>query len=152
MFEGLRKIVQKRTQLHFRDDGMFEFRKLEIEDGFLAEKQQQMVTAAWLMIYKLQKRFRGYGKIGSDMVTISFDRDIVLDPFDQLSDAEKPEKGNDLKKKFVKNIATAKCYRHEHGKKPKTLMDKLVMYMGTAIVLEVLIIGMQAAMGASKGG
>ncbi len=152
MFENFRKVVQKGHQLHFRDDGQFEFRKLEIEDSFLAEKQQQIVTAAWLMIYKLLKRFRGYGKIGSGMVTISFDRDIVLDSFNQLSDAEKPEKGNDLKKKFVKNIATAKCYRHEHGRKPKTLMDKLVLYMGSAIILEVLIIGMQAAMGASKGG
>lgn len=146
---SLRKVKQKRTQLHFRDDGQFEFRKLEIEDGFLVEKEQDVVTKAWLMFYKLQKRFGGYRKIGSDMVTVSFDRDIVLDIFGQLSDAEKPERGSDLKKSFVKNIAEAKCYRHEHGKKPRTLIDKLVLFMGVAILMEVLIIGMQAAM---KGG
>lgn len=145
MFDSLRKVKQRRTQLHFRDDGQFEFRKLLIEDGFLVEKEQDIVVKAWLLLYKLQKRFRGYKKIGSDMVTLSFDRDIVLDPFGQLTDAEKPERGKNLKKDFVKNIAEAKCYRHEHGKKPRTLMDKMVIFMGTAIVGEVLIIGMQAA-------
>ena len=149
MFDNLKKIKQKRTQLYFRDDGQFQFRRLDIEDGFLVEKEQDAVVKAWLLFYKLQKRFRGYGKMGSDMVTMSFDRDIVLDPFGELNDAEKPERGNNLKKSFVKNIAEAKCYRHEHSKKPGTLMDKLVMFMGIAIILEVLIIGMQAAM---KGG
>lgn len=149
MLEKLRKVKQRRTQVHFRDDGQFEIRKLDIEDGFLVEKEQDIVVKAWLMLYKLQKRFRGYGKMGSDMVTLCFDRDIVLDPFKQLSDKEKPERGNDLKKEFVRNIATAKCYRHEHGKKPKTLMDKLVMFLGTAIIIQLLIIGMQAYM---KGG
>lgn len=150
MFDSLKRVKPKRTQLHFRDDGQFEFRKLDILDGFLVEKQvQDVVVKAWLLFYKLQKRFKGYKKIGSDMVTISFDRDIVLDTFGQLRDAEKPEKGSNLKKDFVSKIATAKCYKHEHSGKKRDLYDKMVLFFGIALVCELLIIGIQAV---SKGG
>ena len=149
MFIGLRQVKPKRTQLHFRDDGQFQFRKLDILDGFLVEKVQDVVVKAWLLFYRLQKRFKGYKRIGSDMVTISFDRDIVLDTFGQLKDAEKPEKGANLKKDFVSKIATAKCYKHEHTGKKRNLMDRMVMYFGITLVVEVLIIGIQAV---SKGG
>jgi hypothetical protein len=142
---GIKKIKPKRTQLHFRDDGQFQFRKLDILDGFLVEKEQELVVKAWLLFYKLQKRFKGYKKIGSDMVTVSYDRDIVLDTFGQLKDAEKPEKGANLKKDFVSKIATAKCYKHEHGGKKKTLMDKMVMFFGIAMVGEIVIMLIQVA-------
>ena len=115
----------------------------------MVEKVQDVVIKAWLLFYKLQKRFKGYKRIGFDMVTISFDRDIVLDTFGQLSDAEKPQRGADLKKSFVSNIATATCYKHEHTDKKRSLLDKMVMYLGMALLCELAIILLQVAM---KGG
>ena len=138
MLESLLKQRQKRTQLHFRDDGRFQFRRLEILDGFLVDRVGEEIVSAWLMTYKLLKRFNGYRHIGSDMVTLCYDRDILLDNFNQLADAEKPDQGIDLKKAFVTNIATAKCYRHERGKKSRTIYDKMVLFLGTAIILEVI--------------
>ena len=127
---------EQRTQLYFRDDGGFIFRKLDIEDGFLVEKNKKKeITKAWMMRYKLLKRFDGYGNVGADMVTISFARDIVFDPFGQLNDSEKPDKGASLIKEFVRKIAEAKCYRHELDAKGSVFAERIVGFMGVTIVL-----------------
>ncbi len=139
MFETIMKRHKQRTQLHFRDDGQFQFRKLFIEDGFLVEKEGDAITSAWMLLYKLLKRFDGLkGVGGADMVTISYDRDVILDTFNQVTDAEKPERGGELKKSFVKGIAEAKCYRHEHGKKKRNIADTMVLFLGTAIMGEII--------------
>lgn len=136
---------EKRTQLYFRDDGSFIFRKLEIEDAFLVEKIGGEITKAWIMRYKLLTNFDGYGNIGADMVTISFARDIVLDPFKRLNDSEKPDKGTDLVKDFVSKIATAKCYKHERTAKGSVFIEKIVMFQGATMVLLALGIGIKVA-------
>lgn len=139
MFEKILKQKKQRTQLHFGDDGQFEFRKLLIEDGFLVEKEGDKVTSAWMLLYKLQKRFNGFrGVSGADMVTMSYDRDVILDSFNQVNDIEKPERGSDLKKNFAKNIAESKCYKHEHAKPKRSIADTMVLFLGTAILGEVI--------------
>ena len=136
---------ERRTQLYFRDDGGFIFRKLDIEDAFLVEKQNKEITKAWMMRYKLLKVFNGFKKIGADMVTISFARDIVFDPFNQLATSEKPERGASLTKDFVRKIAEAKCYTHEQKAKGSLLIDKLVLFLGFTMVLLALGIGIVVA-------
>lgn len=137
---------EKGTQLYFRDDGGFQFRKLDIEDTFLVEKNSDNVAIkAWMMKYKLLKRFNGFGNIGADMVTVSYGRDIVFDPFNQLNKGEKPEKGKNLIKDFVKKIATAKCYQHERTAKGSIFTDKVTLFLGLTMVLLALAIGIKAA-------
>ena len=126
---------EKRTQLYFRDDGSFILRKLDVEDGFLVEKIKGEIRKAWMMRYKLLKRFDGYGGIGADMVTVSYARDIVFDPFNQLKDGEKPDKGDSLTKDFVSKIASAKCYRHELSAKGSLFVEKIFLFLGTTMVL-----------------
>jgi len=137
---------EQRTQLYFRDDGSFLFRKLDVEDGFLVEKNKaKEIIKAWMMRYKLLKRFDGYKNISADMVTLSFARDIVFDPFNQLKEGEKPDKGADLVKGFVRKIAEAKCYKHEQTAKGSLFMDKLVVFLGTTMILLALGIGLKVA-------
>ena len=137
---------EKRTQLYFRDDGGFQFRKLDIEDTFLVEKNRNgEVIKAWMMRYKLLRRFDGYKGVGSDMVTISYARDIVFDPFKQLNDNEKPEKGKQLIKAFIKKIAEAKCYQHERTAKGSTITEKITLFLGITMVLLAVAIGIKAA-------
>lgn len=127
---------EKRTQLYFRDDGGFLFRKLLVEDTFLVEKTNaQETNKAWMMRYKLLKRFDGFKNIGADMVTISYARDIVFDPFRQLNQSEKLEKGKQLVKGFVKKIAEAKCYQHERSAKGSLFAEKIMLYLGICIVV-----------------
>lgn len=132
------KRVIKRTQLHVMDNSDFEFRKLKVLDGFLVETENEAVKRAWMLPYKIQKRFGGYKSIGADSVTVCYDRDILLDTFGQMKDSEKPERGKNLKKQFVRDIATATCYKHEAGKKGLQLIDKMIIFIGTTIILEVI--------------
>ena len=137
---------ERGTQLYFRDDGGFHFRTLDIEDTFVVEKNKQKeAVKAWMMRYKLLKRFDGFKSIGADMVTVSYGRDIVFDPFRQLNESEVPEKGKALIKDFIKRIAEAKCYQHERTAKGSTLVEKVVIYMGAVMVLLALAIGIKAA-------
>jgi len=136
---------ERGTQLYFRDDGGFLFRKLDIEDAFLVEKKVKEIVKAWMMKYKLLKRFNGYKGIGADMVTMSFGRDIVFDPFNQLTIDEKPEKGDKLVKDFVRKIAEAKCYTHEKKAKGSLFMEKVVIFLGVIGVLLTLAIGIVVA-------
>ena len=136
------------TQVLFRDDGSFIIRNLEIVDGFLVEKDNEGVGRyAWMMFYKLLKRFEGFKNIGAGNVTLSYNRDVVFDPFNQLSETEKPEKGEGLKKEFIRKRADAKCYRHERSAKGSLLLEKITVFMGIIAVILALAIGAKAAFG-----
>jgi len=138
--------AEKRTQLYFRDDGGFLFRKLLVEDTFLVEKtKNDEANKAWMMRYKLLKRFDGFKNIGADMVTISYARDIVFDAFSQLAQNEKLEKGKHIVKDFVKKIAEAKCYQHERSAKGSLFAEKIMMYLGICIVVLALSFGLKVS-------
>ena len=132
------------TQLYFRDDGNFIFRRLPIENSFLVEKQNDAVLNAWMMPYKLLKKFQGYKNIQRGKILMCYGRDILLDPFGQLKDDEKPEKGKSLVKNFIKEIATATLYRHEHLQK-KSVIDKMVIPMAIVMVVFGIAIAIIAA-------
>jgi len=143
---GIKSIPKERgIQLYFRDDGSFEFRKLDIEDSFLVEKDAKgNIIKAWIMYFKLLKRFLGFKNIATDMVTVSYSRNIIFDPFNQLSNEEAPTENGKLKKEFVKRIAESKCYQHEQKAAPTLIMDKLTLFLGTLMILLGLAIGITA--------
>lgn len=139
------KPQERGTQLHFYDDSTFEFRKQLIEDSFLVEKDQRNnITRAWVMYFKLLKRFPGFKNIDSGMVTLSYGRNIVLDPFGQLSDSEKPMEKGKFKLAFIEQVAESKCYQHEQKAKTSLVADKLTIFMGTLALLFGIVIGIVA--------
>lgn len=136
---------ERRTQLYFRDDGTFEFRKLDIEDSFLVDKDTKgSIIRAWIMYFKLLKRFPGFKNIGADMVTISYSRNTIYDLFGQLTKEETPTLEGKLKDGFVKRVAESKCYQHEQKAASGLIMDKLTMFLGTLMILLGLSLGIVA--------
>lgn len=127
----------KRTQLFFRDDYTFSFRKLSIFKGFFILGKKDKPKAAWAHKFKLQFSFNGYKGIPADAVSIGFDRDILFDPYSILEPAEKPKKGlsgpGPLSQPWVSDIATASVYEHQHQKPKSLMMDKVTL--GLTIVL-----------------
>jgi len=79
------------------------------------------------------------------MVTIAFDRDIILDPYDQLSPTEKPEKGPQLIKNWISRIGEGQRYKVQNKPGSMLMLDKITMFLGTALVLEWVIIGINVA-------
>lgn len=133
------------NQLLFRDDRKAVYRKLPVEHGLVQERQNESVINAWPMPYSVLKRYEGGNGLPKGMYLLSFNRDIILDPFKQLKDEEKPEKGKTLVKDAISEMATSTVYRHSLGGK-KSIMDKLTVGVIVVMILFGLWIGLAVAL------
>lgn len=139
---------EKRTQLFFRDDGKFTFRKLYIEDTFLVEKIKNIIVKGWQHFYKLQFPFAGLKGIPPDMVTLAYDRDIVLDPFGIVEAGEKPKLNKKINEnQWITDVADTQRYKAQNTPHGMYLYDKITLIIGACVVLIVLAIAARAAFG-----
>lgn len=145
---------EKRTQLFFRDDGKFQFRKLELEDTFLVEKNKDdVVQKGWKHFYRNQFPFEGYKGIPADMVTMSFARDVLLDPYDLVETRDKPDKGKGLVSEVISwlvEVGTMRRLKMIAKRGKISTYDKIVLFLGAAFMCQVLIIGLMVL--AKRGG
>jgi hypothetical protein len=139
---------EQRTQLHFRDDGRFEFRKMKMEATFLIEKLDDQIVKGWKHLFKNQYPFPGYKKMGADLITLSYDRDLILDPYGVVTEEElptkdkKPEQGKHTQpmKEWLVSVGNAQRLKIMAKPSGSTLADKLTIFMGIALVLEIITI------------
>ena len=128
----------KRTQLYFRDDGKFTFRKLPVTSGALVRKKGDNFLEGWEHHYNNQFPFNGYKDIPGDMVTINSARDVVFDPFNIVSPADKPDKTGKLNQPHIADIATAAIYAAQKQKPKGLIMDKVTL----GIVITTVLMGL----------
>lgn len=147
MFEKWLGQKEKAIQLLNHDDGTFEFRQVEIEDATMLEKKDEEVYKAWPHFYGLQYPFYGYKNISAGMVSICFDRDIIVDEFNILADSEKPAKGNSLVKDWITKKAESRRYKMQNKPTNMLLLDKISIFLGSAIIIQLLIIGLAVGLG-----
>jgi len=144
-------VKENRTQLYFPDYGGFQFRKLPLEDSCLVEKQKGVVIKAWKHFYSSQIVFNGYKKIHADMVTMGFDRDFILDPFNKIpvmgNTSGKPGKTEVEIKKWTSQIAEGKRYQVMSNPSGMMLIEKITMWLGIGLVLLILIFGIRQVWG-----
>jgi hypothetical protein len=158
---------ESRTQLLFRDEGSFEFRRLEIEDTFLVEKKDGKkdsdIVRGWKHFYENQFPFPGYGRIPADMVTLGFNRDIILDPYGIVKREELPPEEKQTGEGDALVLAWPQGNGHKgrlfnkgqpwlvevgHARRLKILAkrgrasiyDKIVYFIGATLLLEIVII------------
>lgn len=158
MFENiLGKPKERRTQLHFRDDGAFEFRRLEIEDTFLVEKDKDEIIRGWKHFYRNQFPFAGYKGIKPDQVTLSYDRDIILDPYNLIrGDEGNPEKRTKMvldavegdkeikgTRAWLSDIGEARRLKLLANRAKSSNYNKVIIFLGSALMVELLIIGLE---------
>lgn len=151
---------EKRTQLFFRGDGRFEFRRMELEDAILVEKNKEgEVTSGWPHFYQAQYPFPGYKNIPADMVTLSHARDIILDPhklvpINELPDIKPDEKrksgNNDNMKTWLANIGKASRLKIMAKRSKTKATDKIIVFLGTALMLQIVILLITVAKGAGS--
>ncbi len=151
------KQIERRTQLHFMDAGSFEFRNLDIEDTFLVEKDNNgEITRGWKHFYRNQFPFAGYKNIKPGQVTLSFDRDIILDPFGLIKeDIDNPEKAPSKTvmnvetkneqvagvKSWLSSIGEARRLKMMSNRGKEANYNKLMVFLGSGLMLELVIIG-----------
>jgi hypothetical protein len=142
--------VEKGLQLYFRDDLRFIFRKMELEDTFLQEKnKEKTIIRGWKHFYRNQFPFVGYKNIPAGMVTMSFSRDVVLDPYKLVPEAEKPDKGiADLKGilrvtnivHWLAEVGNARRLKIMAKRNKGGSYDRIVLFLGSGLMLEILVI------------
>lgn len=129
------------NQLLFRDDRKFTTRKLPIEHSIVMEKKNEVAVNAWAMPYSVLKQYQGGYGIPKGQYLLSYGRDILFDPFDQLRPDEKPEKGKTLIKDSIKDQATSTVYRHSLGGK-RSVMERLTVGVVAVMILLGLWVGL----------
>ena len=134
-----------KTQLHFYDDGSFEFRKRPLKDNCLVEEKEGVVIKAFPHFYAAEKQFDGYLKMPADMVTLSFDRDFILDPFDVIPKDTtingKPKSKDEVTvKAWLAQIGESQRYKVMNKGGSTLLIEKITMFLGGGLLL--MIIGL----------
>ena len=86
--------------------------------------------------------------IGADMVTLGFDRDIILDPFGIVDDKEKPEKNKKINENsWITDVAEGQRYKVQNKPGNRLLVDKITLIIGVATLIIVLAIAGRAVWG-----
>jgi hypothetical protein len=134
---------EKRTQLYFRDDRKFQFRKMTLEHSCIVEKADGKYKRAWKHFYNSEIPFSGYKNISGDSVTLSYSRDIILDPFNRVkigkNPGDKPSTDESSLKVWISKIATN--MRHVYSTKRETRSAGDVIFWLIIGIDIVLLIG-----------
>jgi hypothetical protein len=130
----------KRTTLHFYDDESFSFRKLSIKDTLFILKEGDKIVKAWCHFFKMQFQFNGYKGIPGDQVTITYDRDVLYDPYNILSPDEKPNRSGKLNQPYIAGVSTSKIYEAQKQKKSSMMMDRITWALIAIIGVECLVL------------
>ncbi len=130
---------EQRTQLFLRDDGKFEFRKMRIIDTFMVLIKGDLVLKGWKHFYRLQFPFAGYKGIKPDMVTLAYDRDIILDPFGIIREGDKPAKNMPINEnKWISDVAETQRYKHQSKPTKQLLLARATLFLGIGTIVFVL--------------
>jgi len=120
---------EKRTQLYFRDDRKFTFRKMPLEHSCIVEKEDGKYIHAFKHFYNAEIPFAGYKNASGDSVTLGFSRDIILDPFNKIkvgpSTGEKPGTDETSLKKWIAKIAENMRHTYSFKRETRTTADFL---------------------------
>lgn len=146
MLENIQKKLNKEElsetlglQQLFRDDLTVIFRKLPIKHTALQEIKNDTVIRGWKHFYKTQYPFNGYKGLPSGMVTLSFERDIVLDPHEILDENDLPPKHitpDDMT--AFKDIAWSRANELSNQRKDVAYFDKLTIALGIFLFMEAI--------------
>ena len=134
---------EKRTQLYFRDDRKFQFRKMPLEHSCIVEKVDGKYKRAWKHFYNAEIPFSGYKNTSGDSVTLGYSRDIILDPYNKIktgeTPSEKPKTDTKSLKEWISKIATNMRHIYSTKRETRTTGD-VIFWLITGIDV-VLIIG-----------
>lgn len=130
-----------KTQLYFRDDNKFEFKKREVKFSCLVAKVRDELTHAWKHFFNNQYYFAGYKRISADTVTLGYSRDIILDPFNRvpigIEPGEKPKAEKQSLRDWIAKVATTQ--RHTFSSKRQQSRSSDVINWSLAVVLLIMI-------------
>jgi hypothetical protein len=132
----------KKTQLYLRDDRKFQFIKRPLKHSCLVEEKDGKFNRAWKHFYNAEIPFSGYKNISGDSVTLSFARDIILDPYNKIkvgeNPNEKPRASTQDLTKWIAKIATNMRHIYSAKRETRTMGDVLFwLIVGVDIIIAI---------------
>lgn len=133
-------------QILFKDCRSVKFRKLPIEHTCLCEKKGDDILRGWKHLYKNQYLHRGFKNLPVGKATLSFERDIVLNINNVLSEKDLPAKGGDIKQH--KDIGISRI--RQIAAKPKVNPGQELINLALTIALLILVLGWMIGYGLER--
>lgn len=136
---------QMKTELFFKDNRNLVFKKRELYNSCLVERgPENKLIRAGKHFFGCEIPFPGYRKIPSDMVTLGFSRDIILDPFDKVSRGIEINKKPDVKekdsiKKWIAQIAENQRHIYRAKRETHVWTNRLTWMFIGVMVVELLV-------------
>ena len=136
---------QLKTELFFRDNRNFIFKKHELYNSCLVERgPENVLTRAVKHFFSCEIPFPGYKNIPADMVVLGFSRDIILDPFNKVPQGTevntKPNpKEKDSVKKWIAKIAENQRHIYRAKRETHVWTNRLTWVFIVIIIFELLI-------------
>ncbi len=123
--------------LHVFDDGSFAHIERPIKRGkFVDEKAGKW----WPAAPSLRRNFYGGEGQRSGKVTLTCDRDcVLLVPTHPYNEKDLPPRGLGLSSPYFKPDAEAACYDAETKNRKASVLDKIIMFLGATLMVEVLM-------------
>lgn len=148
IFSGLFSNIpqNKSLQVLFKDNRSVKFRLLPIEHTCLSEKVGDTVIRGWKHYYINQYLHRGYKNLPVGKATISFERDIVLNIHNALSENELPKKGGDIKQH--KDIGISRI--RQIAAQPGIGRNQEFLNLILSVVLIIMVLGWMIGYGLGK--
>lgn len=129
-----------RTVTTFYNDWSFGHSKMPVKDGSVVIIKDDAIKMAWPALNKLTLPFSGLGGVKKGRTLIICENDIIFDSFSRLTDDEKPKEGTGLVKEWVTKKADSVCYRLQSKPKSNVTMNRIVMFIGAALMIIVISI------------
>lgn len=148
MFEKLlgATVIPKRLQMHFYDNGNVEFRYRDIVGQSSTEfDQTKEPVLSWLDRFETLYQCEGYKNIPRDAVQLTCSRYILLELHDILQQKDRPPEDGSLDHPYLSNIADDRAIQVSKLKKPRTIYEKLTLWLGLALILEIIVMGVRYA-------
>jgi len=134
-------------QLYHYDNGDLEFIKRPMVGGSPTELDENaMPKRSWVDYYQELYPFDGYRSIPADAVQLAYGRHFHMEVHDILEDDNKPPDKSELDSPFISAIAEARAVEITRAAKPHSSYDRLILFLGSSLVLEVIIWGIAYAL------
>ena len=143
---GIGTRPQYRMQLFHYDNGDLEFIRRPLIGGSPTELDKAgNPQQSWIDYYQTLYPFDGYKSIPGDALHMAYGRHFFMEMHDILKDEDKPPETSELDHPFISAIAEARAVEITRTAKPNSSYDKLMLILGTGLILEFIIWGIAYA-------
>lgn len=134
-------------QLFHHDNGELEFIKRPLIGGSPTELDENgLPKGSWIDYYQTLYPFDGYKNIPADAVQLAYGRHFHMEIHNILDEKARPPDKSELDSPFISAIAESRAVEITRTAKPHSMNDRLILFLGIALVLEILIWGIAYAL------